>query len=361
MAIFKYPSTNFEQLNIDFLLETTATNKKNIAQLREDLTAETSAREAADTQLQANIDTVDQRVSDLADTEREDINDLIESLNSEVRSREAADTAEETARIAADDALDQRISDLADTERDDYNALVNTINTEVDARVALDARVEALEDDKPMIFHLSYTQGVLDCTADEANSISKAFDEDIRCMVVFMPSGEEYERTLIHSYTGGKKAVFSSISISNYNNIDGRTIVLEWVESGDTHTFTSKSCSLNNASKIFDMSCNQNTPNSSATITYAGDRDDLWAYMLAFTTNTQVFIRLTTTNTSAPEWIFSRIGKYQVNVGDLEEHIVFACPKNGHYYMIDVGLSQPDPTDPTTWTVSIHAADELFS
>ena len=42
----KYPYTNFEQLNIDFLLESVADHSNKITQLRTDLTAETAARTA---------------------------------------------------------------------------------------------------------------------------------------------------------------------------------------------------------------------------------------------------------------------------------------------------------------------------
>lgn len=355
MIDHKYPYTNFEQLNIDFLLETTQDNSNKIVQLRTDLTSETASRIAEDDALTAFGNALQQDIiaeatarenadANLADQIRSDYNVLVTSINTEIETRENADIALEAHISQVDDDLTQFCNDL----QSDINAV--------------SGRVEALENKSVVIFHLSYGQGgVLDCLPEENELITDAFDTSRRAMAVFTPSGECFERISVQTYTGGKKAVFASITAQTTNFIN-TTITLQWVESTDTHTFNQRQFSLSSESKIYDLACNTATLSDQSTITYAGAASDFIPDMFYWGNITPVYVRVTTTNTQANVYMFTRKCMYQhVVTGTDVDVAVFECIKNKHLFILTIEVNKVDPTDPTTWIANIGISEVDFN
>lgn len=324
----KYPYTNFEQLNIDFLLESVADHSNKITQLRTDLTAETAARIAADNQLQSNID------------------------------------AEEAARISEDAAIradlqteiNTRIADVEVLTAEDEaltafaNAIQADLNQEIADRETADAAAA------PVLFHLSYNQsGVLDCLPDEANDIIKAFDVSKRAAAQFTSSGEWFERISIGKYATLDRAVFVQINNLEEASFTGKVIVLTHVTTDDTHAFAFHNYDLDTAAIEIDITSSSNDPDVSATFTTS---DNLWDVEKM---NKNVYIKLTCPG-NYPTRYYTRSSSIISDTpqGSYHAEYVFSYWNLDTRYDIDIVLSKPDVTDPDTWTATMTGRKKTY-
>lgn len=344
----KYPYTNFEQLNIDFLLESVADHSNKIVQLRTDLTAETAARIAEDTAIRADLQTeINTRIADVEALTAEDealtafANAIQADLNQEIADRAAAVAAEAAAREAKDDALTAFA-----------NAIQSDLTQEIADRAAADAAVA------PVLFHLSYGQGgVLDCLPDEANDIMKAFDENRRAMAYFQ-SGEWFERISIGRYPTLDRAVFVQINNLEEASFTGKVIVLTHVTTDDTHAFAFHNYELDTEPIVIHASTTDSVPITSSIITTT---DNLWNVT---NLNKIAYIELTTAGNKSP-MIYDRNGSYEVpegvRSGDYEAYFNFSLWNDATKYVLTIHLEKTDATDPTTWSASIHALRMIFN
>lgn len=319
----KYPYTNFEQLNIDFLLESIADHSNKITQLRTDLTAETAARIAEDDALTAFA------------------NQIQADLNQEISDRASAVAAEATARTAADDAM----ADLFRGEINDLIGDINTINSTLSAK-------------EIQLFHLSYGPSGLDCAEDEAPYISRAFDTNRRAMVQF-PSGHWYERINIFNTTGAQFAYFALINKpTSMTSLVGNIIELKHLDHDDSHYFTTASFSINTDPIIIHAATADAIPTASSTITTTDDLWDVISY------SKPLYVELTTTGNKSPI-VFVRDGSYEVPEGvrtsDYQAYFNFAAWNDATKYIITVALEKVDETDESTWTASITANRIVFT
>lgn len=356
----KYCYTNFEQLNIDFLLESVADHSNKITQLRTDLTAETAARTAEDAAIRADLQTeINTRIADVEVLTAEDealtafANAIQADLNQEISDRTAAVAAEAAAReaaIAAEAAT--RAGDVEILTEEDANltAFANQIQSDLNQEIA------AREAISPVLFHLSYGQGgVLDCLPDEANDIVKAFDASIRAAAQFTSSGEWFERISIGKYSTLDRAVFVQINNLEETSFTGKVIVLTHVTTDDTHAFAFHNYDLDTAAIEIDITSSSNDPDVSATFTTS---ENLWDVEKM---DKNVYIKLT-----CP-------GNYPTRYYTRSSSIISDTPQGSYYaeyvfsywnldtrYDIDIVLSKPDVTDPSTWTATMTGRKKTY-
>ena len=342
----KYCYTNFEQLNIDFLLESVADHSNKITQLRTDLTAETAARTAEDAAIRADLQTeINTRIADVEVLTAEDealtafANAIQADLNTEIADRTAAVAAEAAAREAEDDALTAFA-----------NEIQADLTQEIADRTAADAAVA------PVLFHLSYGQGgVLDCLPDEANDIIKAFDASIRAAAQFTPSGEWFERISIGKYSTLDRAVFVQINNLEETSFTGKVIVLTHVTTDDTHAFAFHNYDLDTAAIEIDITSSSNDPDVSATFTTS---DNLWDVEKM---DKNVYIKLTCPG-NYPTRYYTRSSSIISDApqGSYHAEYVFSYWDLDTRYDIDIVLSKPDVTDPSTWTATITGRKQTY-
>lgn len=351
----KYPYTNFEQLNIDFLLESIADHTNKITQLRTDLTAETAARTSADTALRTDL-TAETAARTAADAAlRADLQTEINTRIGDVEILTAEDAAitafanqiqaDLTQEIADRASADDAMADLFRGEINDIIGDINTINSTLSAK-------------EIQLFHLSYGPSGLDCAEDEAPYISRAFDTARRCMVQF-PSGHWYERINIFTTTGAQFAYFALINKpTSSTSLVGNIIELKHLDHDDSHFFTSASFSINTDPIIIHAATTDAIPTASSTITTTDDLWDVISY------SKPLYIELTTTGNKSPI-VFVRDGSYEVPEGvrtsDYQAYFNFAAWNDATKYMITVALEKVDETDESTWTASITSNRIVFT
>ena len=342
----KYPYTNFEQLNIDFLLESVADHSNKITQLRTDLQTE-----------------IDTRIRDVEILTAEDANitafanQIQADLNQEIADRAAAVAAEAAAReaaIAAEAAT--RAGDVEILTEEDANltAFANQIqadlNQEIADRAAADAAVA------PVLFHLSYGQGgVLDCLPDEANDIIKAFDAGRRAAAQFTSSREWFERISIGKYETLDRAVFVQINNLEEASFTGKVIVLTHVTTDDTHAFAFHNYDLDTAAIEINVTSSSNDPDVSATFTTS---DNLWDVEKM---DKNVYIKLTCPG-NYPTRYYTRSSSIISDTpqGSYHADYVFSYWNLDIRYDIEIALNKTDVTDPSTWTATMTGRKKTY-
>lgn len=324
----KYPYTNFEQLNINFLLESVADHSNKITQLRTDLQTE-----------------IDTRIRDVEILTEEDANitafanQIQSDLNQEIADRAAAVAAEAAARTAEDDVL----TSFA-------NAIQSDLNQEIADRAAADAAVA------PVLFHLSYGQGgVLDCLPDEANDIIKAFDVSKRAAAQFTSSGEWFERISIGKYGTLDRAVFVQINNLEEASFTGKVIVLTHVTTDDTHAFAFHNYDLDTAAIEINVTSSSNDPDVSATFTTS---DNLWDVEKM---DKNVYIKLTCPG-NYPTRYYTRSSSIISDApqGSYHADYVFSYWNLDTRYDIEIALNKTDVTDTSTWTATITGRKKTY-
>ena len=342
----KYCYTNFEQLNIDFLLESVSDHSNKITQLRTDLTAETAARTAEDAAIRADLQTeINTRIADVEALTAEDealtafANAIQADLNQEIADRAAAVAAEADARIAEDDALTAFA-----------NEIQADLNQEIADRAAADAAVA------PVLFHLSYNQGgVLDCLPDEANDIMKAFDTNRRALVQFTPAGEWFERISIGKYGTLDRAVFVQINNLEETSFTGKVIVLTHVTTDDTHAFAFHNYDIDTSAIEINVTSSSNDPDVSATFTTS---DNLWDVEKM---DKNVYIKLTCPG-NYPTRYYTRSSSIISDApqGSYHADYVFSYWNLDIRYDIEIALNKTDVTDPSTWTATMTGRKKTY-
>ena len=341
----KYCYTNFEQLNIDFLLESVADHSNKITQLWTDLQTE-----------------IDTRIRDVEILTEEDANitafanQIQADLNQEIADRTAAVAAEAAAReaaIAAEAAT--RAGDVEILTEEDANltAFANQIqadlNQEIADRAAADAAVA------PVLFHLSYSQGgVLDCLPDEANDIMKAFDTDRRALAQNV-DGTWYERINLVDRTTMQEAYFVRLTANSMTWISGGIIKLTHIAADDTHTFVASGFSVDTAPTVIHITSSSNTPDDQATYTTA---DDLWDVQFM---DKNTYIELTCPG-NYPTRYYTRSSSIISDVGSssYSATFIFSYWDSSIRYDLEIALSKTDVTDPSTWTATITGRKTSF-
>lgn len=236
----KYPYTNFEQLNLDWMLEkiggfdaritdntnkiTTERSERIIADdaLRAAIDAEAAARAAADTALQSNID-----AEASARTAADD------SLSSRI-------TAEVNARTAADTLLQGNIDTEASTRAAADTTLQGNIDSEASTRAAADTALTNLINGKFSVVEVTSNQGVWEITSDNHADL---FDLNKNVMVYHDQAGVYYERTSVETHMNITIATFTKFGVGTGNvsiTVEDETFYFEDLDyaGGTTFTFT---------------------------------------------------------------------------------------------------------------------------
>ena len=222
----KYPYTNLEQLNLDWMMEKIGgfdaritDNTEKITVLREDLTTETNDRIDADNELDLKI-------------------------AAEAAARLAADNAlsgdianEATARAAADTALSDRITSevdartAADTAEAEARANADTtlqgnIDAEATARANADTALTNLINGKFTVVTITSDQGVWSITSDNQADL---FDLTKNVMLYHDQAGVYYQRDGVEKHGSITQAKFSTFTAGT----EDRTLTVE----GETFSF----------------------------------------------------------------------------------------------------------------------------
>lgn len=237
----KYPYTNFEQLNLDWMMEkiggfdaritdntnkiTTERSERIIADdaLRAAIDAEAAARAAADTALQSNID-----AEASARTAADD------SLSSRI-------TAEVNARTAADTLLQGNIDTEAGTRAAADTTLQGNIDAEASARAAADTALTNLINGKFSIVEVTSNQGVWEITSDNWADV---FDLTKNVLLHHAQAGLYLLRSEYDAHGSVISAVFSAVDVGVEDvttTVEGETFNFEDLEyvGGNKFTITS--------------------------------------------------------------------------------------------------------------------------
>lgn len=236
-----YPYTNFEQLNLDWMMEkiggfdaritdntnkiTTERSERIVADdaLRAAIEAEAAARAAADTALQSNI-TAEATARTAAD------DSLSSRITAEVNARTAADTllqgnidAEVAARTAADTTLQ------------------NNITAEAGARAAADTALTNLINGKFSVVEVTSDQGVWSITSDNWADV---FDLTKNVLLHHAQAGLYLLRDEYEVHGSVITAVFSAVDVGVEDvstTVEGETFNFEDLEyvGGNKFTVTS--------------------------------------------------------------------------------------------------------------------------
>ena len=208
----KYPYTNFEQLNLDWMMEKIGSfdgritkNSEDIADLNIRLDGETAARTAADNELNAAITT-------------------------ETAARTAADNAlsgditnETTARANADSALSDRITAEVAARIAADNTLQGNINSEATARANADSALTNLINGKFTVVNMGLDQGNWVITSDNQADL---FDLTKNVMLYQVPSGLYFQRSVVEKHGNNVTARFVSLTTGEQTvqtTVEGRT------------------------------------------------------------------------------------------------------------------------------------------
>ena len=211
----KYPYTNLEQLNLDWMMEKIGgfdaritDNTEKITVLRTDLTTETNDRIDADNELDLKI-------------------------AAEAAARLAADnalsgdiTAEATARTNADTALSDRITAEVTARTNADTTLQNNITAEAGARAAADTALTNLINGKFTVVTITSDQGIWSITSDNQSDL---FDLTKNVMLYHDQAGVYYQRDNVETHGSITQAKFTAVSVGT----EDRTITVE----GETFSF----------------------------------------------------------------------------------------------------------------------------
>ena len=226
----KYPYTNLEQLNLDWMMEKIGgfdaritDNTEKITVLRTDLTTETNDRIDADNELDLKI-------------------------AAEAAARLAADnalsgdiTAEATARTNADTALSDRITAEVTARTNADTTLQNNITAEAGARAAADTALTNLINGKFSVVEVTSNQGVWEITSDNWADV---FDLTKNVLLHHAQAGIYLARSEYESHGSVISAVFSAVDVGvEYvsTTVEGETFNFEDLEyvGGNKFTITS--------------------------------------------------------------------------------------------------------------------------
>ena len=211
----KYPYTNLEQLNLDWMMEKIGgfdaritDNTEKITVLRTDLTTETNDRIDADNELDLKI-------------------------AAEAAARLAADNAlsgditnEAATRAAADTALSDRITAEVNARTAADTTLQNNITAEAGARAAADTALTNLINGKFTVVTITSDQGVWSITSDNQSDL---FDLTKNVMLYHDQAGVYYQRDNVETHGSITQAKFTAVSVGT----EDRTITVE----GETFSF----------------------------------------------------------------------------------------------------------------------------
>ena len=226
----KYPYTNLEQLNLDWMMEKIGgfdaritDNTEKITVLRTDLTTETNDRIDADNELDLKI-------------------------AAEAAARLAADnalsgdiTAEATARTNADTALSDRITAEVTARTNADTTLQNNITAEAGARAAADTALTNLINGKFSVVEVTSNQGVWEITSDNWADV---FDLTKNVLLHHAQAGIYLARSEYESHGSVISAVFSAVDVGVEDvstTVEGETFNFEDLEyvGGNKFTITS--------------------------------------------------------------------------------------------------------------------------
>ena len=226
----KYPYTNFEQLNLDWMMEKIGgfdaritDNTEKITVLRTDLTTETNDRIDADNELDLKI-------------------------AAEAAARLAADnalsgdiTAEATARTNADTALSDRITAEVNARTAADTTLQGNIDAEVTARTDADTALTNLINGKFSVVEVTSNQGVWEITSDNWADV---FDLTKNVLLHHAQAGIYLLRSDYEAHGNTITAVFSAVDVGVEDvstTVEGETFNFEDLEyvGGNKFTVTS--------------------------------------------------------------------------------------------------------------------------
>lgn len=222
----KYPYTNLEQLNLDWMMEKIGgfdaritDNTEKITVLREDLTTETNDRIDADNELDLKIaaeaaarlaadNALSGDITNEATARAAADTALSDRITAEVDARTAADTAEATARANADTTLQ------------------GNIDAEATARAAADTALTNLINGKFTVVTITSDQGVWSITSDNQADL---FDLTKNVMLYHDQAGVYYQRDGVEKHGSITQAKFSTFTAGT----EDRTLTVE----GETFSF----------------------------------------------------------------------------------------------------------------------------